>query len=71
MLSIYESVNYKRVRLPEEFRALNRIIPKISHIKMEVRREAQLQDTRIYSAFDEIDFELYNTGWKDRHDPNG
>ena len=58
-IQMAESVEWKRVRLPEEFNAICRLIVGVGEVRREAMREAQLQDTRLYSAFDELDFELY------------
>ena len=58
-IQMAESVEWKRVRLPEEFNAICRLIVRVGEVRREAMREAQLQDTRLYSAFDELDFELY------------
>ena len=58
-IQMAESVEWKKVRLPEEFNAICRLIVRVGEVRREAMREAQLQDTRLYSAFDELDFELY------------
>lgn len=60
-LQVAESVEWKRVRLPEEFNAICRLIVRVGEVRREAMREAQLQDTRLYSAFDEVDWEWART----------
>jgi hypothetical protein len=63
-----DQIDWKRVRLPEEFRAITRLLPKIERVRNEVNKRAMIQDTEIFSAFDEVDWFLASIELKPRYD---